>query len=404
MRSAQYIKTVFLAVVLTISAQTAFPQGETLYVSSQLTESGDFTSGIEGPACFHDGMLYAVNYGERGTIGAVTPEGETSLFITLPEGSTGNGIRFNRAGTMFIADYTGHNVLAVDMADRSISVFVHEDGMNQPNDLAIGADDVLYASDPNWGDSSGNVWRIDTDGTVTLMASELGTTNGIEVSYDEITLYVNESAEGRVLAYTIQPDGTLADGRLFAELPGGYLDGMRCDGAGNLYVTRNGQGMVTMLSPDGDTIRDIELIGNNPTNIAFGGPDGCTCYVTMSDNRNVETFRVEHPGRSWLLQQTPTAVDNHLAEAQASPITLLGNYPNPFNGATTIRYSLDHTSSVTFSVYSIIGQQIYTVTHKNMQAGTQELTWHPDNLPSGTYLYTISHGTALVSGKVMYMK
>ena len=293
------------------------------------------------------------------------------------------------------------------MADKSISVFAHEDGMNQPNDLAIGADDILYASDPNWSESTGNIWRIDTDGTVTNLASELGTTNGIEVSYDESTLYVNESAEGRVLAYTLQPDGTLADGRLFADLPGGYLDGMRCDGAGNLYVTRNGQGIVTVLSPDGETIRDIELIGESPTNIAFGGPDGRTCYVTMADNRNIETFRVEHPGRSWLLQQTPTVVDDHYrGGAQRPPSSCSGNYPNPFNGATTIRYqSRSARQTVTFNVYTILGQRAYTVTRDNLQAGLHELTWHPERpsqaAPTCTRFRTGTHRSA---GKMLYMK
>jgi len=114
----------------------------TLYVSSELTPPGGFTAGIEGPACDADGMLYAVNYDHQGTIGRVAPDGECSIFVELPEWSIGNGIRFHSSGDMLVADYTGHNVLRIDMQSRAISVYAHEQTMNQPNDIAIAADDT----------------------------------------------------------------------------------------------------------------------------------------------------------------------------------------------------------------------------------------------------------------------
>jgi sugar lactone lactonase YvrE len=60
---------------------------------------------------------------------------------------------------------------------------------------------------------------------------------------------------------------------------------------------------VAVLSPRGETIREIRLAGKNPTNIAFGGADGRTCYVTVADRGNIETFRADHPGRSWQLSR-----------------------------------------------------------------------------------------------------
>ena len=69
-----------------------------LYESFIFTPPGGFTKGIEGPACDWEGNLYAVNYREQHTIGKVTPEGECSVFVTLPGGSIGNGIRFNSKG------------------------------------------------------------------------------------------------------------------------------------------------------------------------------------------------------------------------------------------------------------------------------------------------------------------
>ncbi len=272
-----------------------------LYESSQLTDPGGFTSGIEGPACDADGTLYAVNFHHQGTIGKVTPDGTCSVFVELPEGSTGNGIRFHSSGDMLVADYTGHNVLRIDMQTRDVSVYAHEPTMNQPNDIAIAADDTVYASDPNWAESTGQIWRIDGDGTAHTIDPDMGTTNGIEVSPDERTLYVNESVQRNVWAYDIQTDGAVTNKRLLIQFPDFNMDGMRCDIDGNLYITRHGKGTIAKLSPAGDVLLEIALHGQNPSNIAFGGPDGCTCYVMSQDRGNVETFRVERPGRSWQL-------------------------------------------------------------------------------------------------------
>ena len=272
---------------------------EELFVSQEFTPVNGFTSGIEGPACDAAGNLYAVNYERQHTIGKVTPDGTASVFVELPTGSIGNGIRFNSEGFMFIADYTNHNVLKVDMDTRDITVHAHEPTMNQPNDLAIGANDILYASDPNWGASTGQIWRVDTDGAVTLLEADMGTTNGIEVSPDEKVLYVNESAQRNVWAYDLSPEGEVSDKRLLIQFPDFNMDGMRCDIEGNLYITRHGKGTVAKLSPAGEVLLEIELTGQLCSNIAFGGPDGCTCYVTMADRGNVEVFRADLPGRSW---------------------------------------------------------------------------------------------------------
>ena len=276
---------------------------EELFVSQEFTPVNGFTSGIEGPACDAEGNLYAVNYERQHTIGKVTPDGTASVFIELPTGSIGNGIRFDSAGFMFIADYTNHNVLKVDMDTRSITVHAHEPTMNQPNDLAIGANDILYASDPNWGASTGQIWRVDTDGTVTLLEADMGTTNGIEVSPDEKVLYVNESAQRNVWAYDLSPEGKVSNKRLLIQFPDFNMDGMRCDIEGNLYITRHGKGTVAKLSPAGEVLLEVQLTGKLCSNIAFGGPDGRTCYVTMADRGNVEVFRSDLPGRSWQLFQ-----------------------------------------------------------------------------------------------------
>ena len=276
---------------------------EELFVAQEFTPVNGFTSGIEGPACDVAGNLYAVNYERQHTIGIVTPDGDASVFVELSLGSIGNGIRFDSEGFMFIADYTNHNVLRVDMSTREISVHAHEPTMNQPNDIAIGANDILYASDPNWGASTGQIWRVDTDGKVTLLEADMGTTNGIEVSPDEKVLYVNESVQRNVWAYDLSPEGDISNKQLLIQFPDFNMDGMRCDIEGNLYITRHGKGTVAKLSPAGEVVLEVQLTGKLCSNIAFGGPDGRTCYVTMADRGNVEVFRTDIPGRSWQLFQ-----------------------------------------------------------------------------------------------------
>ena len=273
-----------------------------LFHARHFTEPGSFTSGVEGPAVDIEGNLYAVNFNRQHTIGKITPDGDASVFVELWNGSIANGIRFNSRGDMLLADYVNHNVLKVDMETREISVYAHEPRMNQPNDLAIGANDIVYASDPNWADSDGQLWRVDPDGSTVLLEENMGTTNGIEVSTDETKLYVNESVQRNVWQYDLSPDGEVSNKELLIQFPDYGMDGMRCDADGNLYITRYGKGTVAVVSPEGEVIREIEMAdGSNISNLAFGGPDGQTVYVTVADIGNVQVFRADKPGRSWLL-------------------------------------------------------------------------------------------------------
>ena len=286
---------ILTALIGSMLAQT----GDPLYVAKPLTQPKQFTAGIEGPQCGSDGTIYAVNFGREQTIGKVTPEGKGEVFVTLPGKSTGNGIVFDRQGRMYVADYVEHNVLRIDLKTKKIEVFAHEDGMNQPNDLAIAPDDTLYASDPAWSKNTGLIWKIDTAGKVTQIGSDMGTTNGIEVSPDGKHLYVNESAQRNVWVFDIKSDGTLANKRLLKQFPDFGFDGMRCDVDGNLYITRYGKGTVVVLSPDGKELHEIDVLGKSPSNLCFGGPDGRTVYVTEVEHTRLVQFRVDTPGLAW---------------------------------------------------------------------------------------------------------
>jgi len=231
----------------------------------------------------------------------IRPSGQGSIFLELPNKSVGNGIRFNSKGEMLIADYTNHNILKVDMASKQVTVFAHEDSMSQPNDIAIDSKDRVYASDPNWKAGTGRIWTIGTDGKMTLLEGNMGTTNGIEVSPDDKRLYINESVQRQVWVYDLSDDGKISNKRLLIQFPDFGMDGMRCDTKGNLYICRYGKGTIAKVSPDGQLLTEITLVAKKPSNIAFGGNDGRTAFVTLQDAGNIESFRVETPGREWAM-------------------------------------------------------------------------------------------------------
>jgi sugar lactone lactonase YvrE len=283
-----------LALVAPLSATA-----ETLWVATPFTAEKSFTHNVEGPACDKQGNVYAVNFAKDQTIGKVTPAGVGEVFVTLPGKSIGNGIRFNSQGQMFVADCDGHNVFKVDPATKAMSVCAHEASMTQPNDLAIAPDGTLFASDPDWDTATGRIWRVSTEGKVTLAASGLGTANGIEVSPDGHTLYFNESTKPKVWAYDIGADGKLDHKRLLKQFPDGSMDGMRCDVEGNLYIARPDKGTVIKMTPTGEVLHEVDVLGKSPTNLCFGGPDGRTVYVTEARKGRLVSFRVDQPGLEW---------------------------------------------------------------------------------------------------------
>ncbi len=294
-----YILTFGCTFLMSLSLTVAAQDMERLFQAEDLTAENLFSSNIEGPAVDQKGNLYVVNFQKDGTIGLVKPDGSVELFVTLPEGSTANSIQFDSKGAMYLADFTGHNVLKVDMKTKKISVFVHNDDFNQPNDFCINKKDQLFVSDPNWKESKGKLWRIDKSGKVNLLTDQMGTTNGIELSPDEKILYVNESVQRKIWAFDVDDHGDISNKRLFAEFQDFGFDGMKCDREGNLYVTRHGKGNVAVLDPKGKIIREVQLKGKRCSNLVFGGLNGKLVFVTLQDRKGIEKFRNDIPGRRW---------------------------------------------------------------------------------------------------------
>jgi sugar lactone lactonase YvrE len=282
---------------------------ETLFISKRITPPGEYTSGIEGPAVDASGNLYVVNFRESGTIGKLAAgASQSQLFTSLPAGSTGNGIRFDRRGRMYIADFRKHNVWVIEPGETTPKVYFHSDRFNQPNDLAIAADGTLYASDPRFAaPAGGQIWRItrgaDGKGQGEVMSSprRLGVTNGLDLSPDGATLYVSESNSRQVWAYRLDGD-KLLDPRLVRTFADFEVDGLRTDIDGRIYLARLSAGKIAIIGADGALLREVPVSGKQPTNLTFGGPDGKTVFVTQKEGRFIEAFRVERPGREPCLQ------------------------------------------------------------------------------------------------------
>lgn len=265
--------------------------------SEIFVKAGTFHAEVEGPDTDSAGYLYAVNFGgaadsNKGTIGKVSPNGDSSLLVRLPDGSTGNGIQFDAQDVMYIADYTGHNIWRY--ADGKLSLLVHEPRMHQPNDLALHPSGVIFASDPDWKNGKGQLWRI-VPGGVPQKIADTGTSNGVAVSHDLRYLYVNESAQRRIWQYALNEAAQISQAKLLIEFADFGLDGMRTDRQGNLYVARYGKGVIAKISPQGELLQEYRLHGQYPTNVALS-PDERFLYVTMQRDGSIE--RIDLPAQA----------------------------------------------------------------------------------------------------------
>ena len=225
-------------------------------------------------------------------------EGEGISTFLKPAGYTGhaprsgesgsNGLLLDSAGRLVLCQHGDRRVARLE-ADGTFTTLVDRyrgKRLNSPNDAAFKSNGDLYFTDPPYGllpedrKTIGElgfcgVYRLSTDGRITLLTDNMTRPNGIGFSPDEKTLYVAQSDPKRAIwmAYNVQPDGTIDEGRVFSDATKwvgklkGLPDGLKIDPKGNLFAT--GPGGVNLFAPDGTHLGRINP-GVPTANCALG--------------------------------------------------------------------------------------------------------------------------------------
>lgn len=269
--------------------------------AERLATGFEFT---EGPLWHPDGYLLFVDI-RRSQIFKLVPGGKPEL-IREHSGES-NGMTFDAQGRVVICEMANRRVTRME-ADGSFTVLADRwDGkrLNRPNDIVGKSDGSLYFTnpgrerlDPAVVDMPFNsVHRITPDGRVDLVIPNVDYPNGLAFSPDERLLYVANTRPGQyILVYDVHSDGTVSNGRHFAEMPSetttnGVPDGMKVDQAGRVYCT--GPGGCWVFEPSGALIGIIRL-PEYPANCAWGGPDRQTMFFTA--NTSIYRLRMKTPG------------------------------------------------------------------------------------------------------------
>jgi len=230
----------------------------------------------------------------------------------LPEGpelttyGTGmsNGLTLDRQGQVLAAEHGGRRVTRV-AADGTRTVLAEQfqgKRLNSPNDIVVKSDGSIYFTDPpyavqpstpgmprpaGWWSAPiagkelpcNGVYRLTPDGTLHLLVDDCALPNGLAFSPDESVLYVDDSAHKHIRAFTVRPDGTLANSRILLDMASedpGVPDGLKVDRHGNVFCT--GPGGVWVCHPNGALLGRI-LLPELPANLAWG-EDGSVLFLT----------------------------------------------------------------------------------------------------------------------------
>ena len=260
----------------------------------------------EGPLWHPDGYWLFVDVRrEPGAIYRLEPGGEPEIFREPSNGS--NGLTYDLQGRLVMCEGDGRRMSRREQDGTIVALAERWDGkrLNRPNDVVCHSDGSIYFTNPGGRvpedereiDFSG-VHRIAPDGTVTAVVTDTEYPNGLAFSPDERILYVTNTRERMyIAAYDVQPDGSVSNGRVFADMssdePDGVPDGMKVDSEGNVYST--GPGGCWVFDPEGNHLGTIRL-PEIPANCAWGGEDNRTMFFTA--RTSVYTLRMKIPGIS----------------------------------------------------------------------------------------------------------
>ena len=220
-----------------------------------------------------------------------------------------NGNLLDLEGRLLTCQHGDRNLIRHERDGSRTVLASHHEGkrLNSPNDLTLHSDGTLWFTDPPWGlkgqtegkEQPGNhVYRLDPDGTITAVLTNLAMPNGIALAIDERTLYVADTGAlprlndgvgtpAKVRAYRVHPDKELDPEPLW-EIET-RCDGMCLDANGNLYTTGAN---VNVFRPDGTPIGSL-AVPETPANVCFGGPETRTLFITARTSLYAAELDVE---------------------------------------------------------------------------------------------------------------
>ena len=256
----------------------------------------------EGPLWHPEGYLLFVDI-RRSLIFRLVPGGEPEVVRASSNGS--NGLTFDLEGRLIMCEGDQRRVTRMEPDGAITPLAERWEGkrLNRPNDVVGRSDGNIYFTDPGGRlepaekeiDFSG-VHRIASDGTVTPVVTDIEYPNGLVFSPDESILYVANTRDAMYIgAYDVQPDGSTANRRVFADMssdePDGVPDGMKVDVEGRVYCT--GPGGCWVFESSGEHLGIIRL-PEIPANCAWGGPENRTMFFTA--RTSVYSMRMKTPG------------------------------------------------------------------------------------------------------------
>jgi len=200
-----------------------------------------------------------------------------------------NGLALDVDGSLLGCSHKVQGIVRIDPAAGTVSTLFNTDSngkhFNSPNDLTVRSDGTIYFTDPDYQLGSSRtsetglkgVYRVTPSRQVSLVDGTFGEPNGVALSPDEGTLYVADMTANAIRKFTVASDGSTSNRQNFATVTN--PDGVAVDCAGNLYWVSNSAGKVIVLSPGGSQLGSI-TVATGTTNVAFGGTDRKTLYIS----------------------------------------------------------------------------------------------------------------------------
>jgi gluconolactonase len=260
----------------------------------------------EGPVWRGDDLLFSDIPNSRTVRYRALREGPEITTFRAPSGNA-NGLTLDLQDDVLACEHSGRRVSRIrrDGAVETVADRYQGKRLNSPNDVVVRTDGAIFFTDPPYGlprQTEGKelafngVYRVDPGGAVTLLVDDFERPNGLAFSPDERVLYIDDSARAHIRAFDVAPDGSLSNGRIWAEMKGGpgergVPDGMKVDVEGNVYCT--GAGGVWIFAANGRYLGRIHM-PEVTANLAWGGEDDRTLYLTATTS--VYRIRLAVPG------------------------------------------------------------------------------------------------------------